>query len=102
MMLGMTTSGEHSGSEYPFWDASASDPEETDAAMIIDCDDCTMQHTDACDDCVVTALLHITSHPVHLREDESTALVNLADVGLVAPLRLVPNGIDATGDGEAS
>lgn len=58
--------------------------------MIIDCDDCAMQHTNACDDCVVTALLHITEHPVRLVEAESDALGNLAEVGLVAPLRLVP------------
>ena len=25
--------------------------------MRIDCDDCVMQHTDACDDCIVTALI---------------------------------------------
>ena len=42
-----------------------------------------------CDDCVVTALLHITEHPVRLAEAESEALGNLAEVGLVAPLRLV-------------
>ncbi len=58
--------------------------------MIIDCDDCAMQHTKVCDDCVVTALLHITAHPVRLVEAESEALGNLAAVGLVAPLRLVP------------
>ncbi len=58
--------------------------------MVIDCDDCVMQHTNACDDCVVTALLHITDHPVRLVEAESEALGNLAEVGLVAPLRLVP------------
>jgi hypothetical protein len=58
--------------------------------MVIDCDDCVMQHTNACDDCVVTALLHITDHPVRLVKAESEALGNLAEVGLVAPLRLVP------------
>ena len=61
-----------------------------DPVMIIDCDGCAMQHTEACDDCVVTALLHITEHPVRLVEAESEALDNLAAVGLVAPLRLVP------------
>lgn len=58
-------------------------------SMLIDCDDCVMQHTDTCDDCVVTALLHITEHPVRLAEAESEALGNLAEAGLVAPLRLV-------------
>ncbi len=57
--------------------------------MVIDCDDCVMQSTNACDDCVVTALLHITEHPVRLVGAESEALGNLAEVGLVAPLRLV-------------
>jgi hypothetical protein len=58
-------------------------------SMLIDCDDCVMQHTNTCDDCVVTALLHITEHPVRLVEAESEALGNLAEAGLVAPLRLV-------------
>jgi Zn-finger protein len=64
--------------------------DKTEGSMVIDCDDCVMQHTNACDDCVVTALLHITDHPVRLVKAESEALGNLAEVGLVAPLRLVP------------
>ena len=59
-------------------------------SLSISCDDCSMQCSSACDDCVVTALLHITEHPVRLVEAESDALGNLAEVGLVAPLRLVP------------
>lgn len=66
------------------------DENSADDSMIIDCDDCVMQHTNACDDCVVTALLHITEHRVRLVEEETAALGNLAEVGLVAPLRLVP------------
>jgi hypothetical protein len=64
--------------------------------MIIDCDECAMQGTSACDDCIVTVLLTgMDASPadrghVHLDDDESEALENLADVGLVAPLRLVP------------
>lgn len=58
--------------------------------MIIDCDRCVMQHTVACDDCVVTAFFGVVAdRPVHLDETERTALLNLSEVGLVAPLRLV-------------
>jgi len=57
--------------------------------MLIDCDSCAMQHTRACDDCVVSVLFSITSGPVELAEAESEALGNLAEVGLVPPLRLV-------------
>lgn len=56
--------------------------------MLIDCDQCAMQHTSACDDCVVTALFEIG--PVELSDDEVTALGNLAETGLVPKLRLVP------------
>ncbi len=57
--------------------------------MIIDCDQCVMQHTSACDDCIVTVLL-AGSSPVELAGAESHALHNLAEAGLVSPLRLVP------------
>ena len=57
--------------------------------MIIDCDDCALQHTAACDDCVVSVLLEL-SGPVELSSDEHTALHHLADAGMVAPIRLVP------------
>ena len=56
--------------------------------MIIDCDHCAMQHTAVCDDCIVSVLL--TGEPtVEVVEAEVIALDNLADAGLVAPLRLV-------------
>jgi hypothetical protein len=60
--------------------------------MIIDCAECVMQHTTACDDCVVTVLLEQLPEPapLDLAGDEAQALSNLADAGLVAPLRLVP------------
>ena len=57
--------------------------------MLIDCDQCAMQHTSACDDCVVSVLFQIG--PVDLAEDEVAALDNLADNGLVPRLRLVPS-----------
>jgi len=62
--------------------------------MIIDCDQCVMDGTAACSDCVVTALLGGRSmeqrSPVRLVTAEEHALECLADVGLVAPLRLTP------------
>ncbi len=58
--------------------------------MLIDCDACEMQHTSACDDCVVTAIIGIESGEIDLIEDESAALEALAGEGLVPVLRLVP------------
>jgi hypothetical protein len=58
--------------------------------MIIDCNTCNMQSTTACDECIVPVLLHQMSGPFALAHDEAVALDNLADAGLVAPLRLVP------------
>lgn len=57
--------------------------------MLIDCDSCAMQHSRACDDCVVTVLFGLTEGPIELAEAETTALGNLAAEGLVPPLRLV-------------
>ncbi len=56
--------------------------------MLIDCDDCAMQHSSACDDCVVTFIL-ATSGPLEIDSSESAALANLATEGLVPTLRLV-------------
>jgi len=54
--------------------------------MIIDCDRCTMRDV-ACDDCVVNALLGSPAE-VSVGEETAVALRNLADGGLVPPLRL--------------
>ncbi len=67
--------------------------------MLIDCDTCAMQHTSACDECIVTVLLEgATDTPPPVRVDldpaETRALENLAEAGLVAPLRLVPRHAD--------
>lgn len=58
--------------------------------MLIDCDDCVMQHTTACDDCIVTVLLE-TGAPrrLELDDQESEAVANLAEAGLVPELRLL-------------
>lgn len=56
--------------------------------MLIDCQQCAMEGTSACDDCVVTFLL--ADGPVELDDAEADALANLAGEGLVPRLRLVP------------
>lgn len=57
--------------------------------MLIDCDECRMQHTTACADCVVTHLLEDLAGPIELDPDQAEALELLADAGLVAPLRML-------------
>lgn len=58
--------------------------------MLIDCDECSMQHTDACEDCVVTLLLQDMLGPIEVDREQAAALDVLADAGLVPALRLVP------------
>jgi len=58
--------------------------------MIIDCDTCIMDGTSACADCIVPVLLAGTDGRIEVGATEEAALRNLADAGLVAPLRLVP------------
>jgi Zn-finger protein len=51
--------------------------------MVISCDDCVMQHTDACAECVVTHVLGADSHGVvfDLRSEQIVRL--LVEAGLV-------------------
>jgi len=72
--------------------------------MIIDCNACELQASTACEQCIVPVLLNQMSGPFDLAEDEAEALENLADAGLVTPLRLVPNRQSSPwpGDGEAA
>ncbi len=63
-------------------------PDET--ALLIDCDCCAMQHTSACDDCVMTMLLTNDQRSVELSQVEASALEALAGQGLVPRLRLLP------------
>jgi hypothetical protein len=58
--------------------------------MLIDCNDCVMQDTSACDECVVSHVLHDISRPLSLGETEAGVLELLADEGLVPELRLIP------------
>ena len=78
--------------------------------MIIDCSECALQNTSACEDCVVTVLLAMTPVAEHdddegsgsataqplieLAADEEEALRHLAEAGMVAPVRMVPKWRD--------
>jgi len=55
--------------------------------MRIDCDECVMQHTATCDDCVVTFLVgRQPGDAVVLDLDEERALRSLEQAGLVPGL----------------
>ncbi len=58
--------------------------------MIIDCGRCAMAGTDACEDCVVTALVG-EGGLFALVEEEQRAIEAMSKVGLVPPIRLVEN-----------
>ena len=64
--------------------------------MIIDCNACELQATTACEECIVPVLLNQMAGPFDLTNDEAIALDNLADAGLVTPLRLVSSDGDTT------
>jgi len=67
-------------------------PDGSDGVLRIDCDHCTMQHTNACDDCVVTFLCGpprpAGGGGVVLDATEALAMRTMVDVGLVPALRL--------------
>jgi hypothetical protein len=57
-------------------------------ALIIDCDECVLQGTDACEDCVVTFLCGAeASTAVVIDIAEARAVRLLGDAGLVPHLR---------------
>jgi hypothetical protein len=58
--------------------------------MLIDCDTCTMQDSEACDDCVVTYLLRRPAGAVVFDVAEERAIRRLAQVGLTADSRYHP------------
>ena len=58
--------------------------------MRIDCDDCAMQGTDHCSDCVVTFIAEREDGVVVVSAEEARALRDLGEAGLVPVLRLVP------------
>ena len=49
--------------------------------MRIDCDECAMQHTDTCNDCVVAVLLRESDGPLEIDTAEAVALSAMADAG---------------------
>ena len=56
--------------------------------MTISCDECTMQHTSACDDCVVTFICgREPDDAVIIDAAEVRAVRLLSDAGLVPKLR---------------
>lgn len=58
---------------------------------VISCDDCAMQHTNACDDCVVTFICgREPDEAVVFDVAEARAVRLLGEVGLVPKLRQVP------------
>ena len=56
--------------------------------LTIDCDECILQYTDACGDCIVTFLCGVeTERPVVVNLAEARAMRALGDAGLAPPLR---------------
>jgi hypothetical protein len=66
----------------------STDDSTDDGALIIDCDQCAMQHTDVCADCVVTFLCDAPEQAMVVDVSEVRALRLLAESGLAPPLRL--------------
>jgi hypothetical protein len=58
--------------------------------MLISCDDCCMQGTDACDDCVVTYLLDRPEGAVVFDAAEERALREMSRAGLLPEVRWRP------------
>ncbi len=56
--------------------------------LTIDCDECRMRHTDACDDCVVTFVVgRRPGEALVIDVEEARAVRMLAGAGLVPELR---------------
>jgi hypothetical protein len=58
--------------------------------MRIDCNECVMQHTDACGDCIVTFLLDRPEGAVIFDVAEERALRVLHDAGMAPENRFEP------------
>src|SRR5688572_26623015 len=65
-------------------------PNRKRSAMLIDCGECTMKDTSACDDCIVSFLLDRPEGAVVFDVAEERALRVLHDGGLTAPNRFTP------------
>ena len=60
----------------------------TPEPLLIDCDECVMQHTHTCDDCVVTFICsRQPEEAVVIEVAEARAMRVLGDAGLVPHLR---------------
>jgi hypothetical protein len=55
--------------------------------MVISCDECVRQHSEACEDCIVTHLLGADDHGVVIPLAEERAVRLLVKAGLVPALR---------------
>ena len=63
---------------------------ESERVLSIDCDECALQHSAACADCVVTFLCgDPASSPVVVDLAEARAIRTLGEAGLAPPLRHV-------------
>jgi hypothetical protein len=70
--------------------ADAADDEPQRQSLRIDCDECAMQHTPTCDDCLVTYICSRTADDaVVVDVSEVRALRLLSNAGLVPELRHV-------------
>ena len=57
-------------------------------SLIIDCDECVLQESNACGDCIVTFLCGVESDaPVAIDLAEVRAMRTLGEAGLAPPLR---------------
>lgn len=64
---------------------------QSEDSFTISCDDCTMQHTDHCHDCVVSFFCERDeTQPVVVETGQARVLELLIDAGLVPGLRQVP------------
>lgn len=65
--------------------------------LCIDCDDCALQNTEACRDCIVTFLCGVdASQPVVVDLAEARALRVLGEAGLAPPI-LFSRRLDSSG-----
>lgn len=60
--------------------------------MRIDCGECAMAQTDACDDCIVTYLLERPAGAVVFDVDEERAIRNLQERGMAPASRFRRSG----------
>ena len=67
-------------------------------AVRINCDDCEMQGSEHCDDCLVSALLHPPATELDIDPSLDPPLEALAGAGLIPVLRFTPR---RAADGEA-